>query len=102
MESTTLKLITTANAAELLAVSETVAKKVLLRYGLHPVDYGPGRGRGLRWPYLGVLRVIEQMQTEATVKTVKATNKKKNPQFKLAVKSADEVMAMLTKGKRRA
>ena len=64
MESTTLKLITTANAAELLAVSETVAKKVLLRYGLHPVDYGPGRGRGLRWPYLGVLRVIEQMQTE--------------------------------------
>ena len=81
MESTTLKLITTANAAELLAVSETVAKKVLLRYGLHPVDYGPGRGRGLRWPYLGVLRVIEQMQTEATVKTVKATNKKKNPPF---------------------
>ena len=61
MESTTLKLITTANAAELLAVSETVAKKVLLRYGLHPVDYGPGRGRGLRWPDHGEPRGVDQV-----------------------------------------
>lgn len=43
--------IRTAKAREIIdADTDEAARKILEGLGVVPVDFGPGRGRGLRWP----------------------------------------------------
>ena len=43
--------LSTAEAAEFISArTQEAARKILADLGVTPIDFGPGRGRGLRWP----------------------------------------------------
>lgn len=48
-------LITTKEASDLTGIPQSKFSAVMVRYGIHPVDFGKGRGNGLRWPKKDVI-----------------------------------------------
>lgn len=38
-----------AEIGDVFGTSPDIARAILLKHGVHPVDLGAGRGRGLRW-----------------------------------------------------
>ncbi len=61
-------LLTKGQIAELLGTTPGVAATLLAEKGIHPIDLGRGRGRGLRWYSLAVDTVIRQMHDDAQPK----------------------------------
>lgn len=63
--------------AKLLNMSESNAKKVLMRYGIQPIDLGRCRGNGLRRLTSAIIEVADILHTEAQTKS--SSKRKKYP-----------------------
>lgn len=61
-----------AEIGAVFGTSPDVARAILRSHGVHPVDLGAGRGRGLRWLESAVLAVMQEMHTEANTPAQKA------------------------------
>lgn len=54
-----------AEIGAVFGTSPDVARAILLNHGVHPVDLGAGRGRGLRWLESAVQAVAAEMHRRA-------------------------------------
>ena len=62
------RLITIAEAAAILGLPKNLSKKILAAHNLSPVDFGAGRGRGLRWLESVVENLARKLFTDAQAK----------------------------------
>lgn len=60
--------LTRQQIAEALGTGPGVAAALLSARGVHPIDLGRGRGRGLRWYAAAVKQVAYDLHTEAQAK----------------------------------
>lgn len=51
-------LITTKEAVELTGIPSCKFSAVMVRAGIKPIDFGRGRGNGLRWPKDDVINAV--------------------------------------------
>ncbi len=51
-------LITTKEAVRLTGIPTSKFAAVMVHFGIKPVDFGKGRGNGLRWPQEDVISVV--------------------------------------------
>ncbi len=63
-----------AEIGAVFGTSPEVARSILMDHGVHPVDLGAGRGRGLRWLESAVQAVAAEMHRRA--QPVSKTSKK--------------------------
>lgn len=61
----TERLLRRADIAAMLGTSPGVAASVLVKYGVHPIDFGYGRGRGARWLESAVRQALIEMHQNA-------------------------------------
>lgn len=57
--------LTKSQIGDLLATTPEIARRELAKRGCAPVDYGPGRSRGLRWFRAEVERIAREMHENA-------------------------------------
>ena len=57
--------LTKTQIGNLLATTPEIARRELEKRGCAPVDYGPGRSRGLRWLRAEVERIAREMHDDA-------------------------------------
>lgn len=62
------KFLRKADIGAVFGTSPDVARSILMQHGVHPVDLGAGRGRGLRWLESSVLAVVAEMHQRAQPK----------------------------------
>lgn len=51
-------LITTKEAVQLTGIPLSKFSAVMIQRGIKPVDFGRGRGNGLRWPKDDVIKAV--------------------------------------------
>ena len=88
-------LLTKAQIAERLGTSPGVAAALLAEKGIHPVDLGRGRGRGVRWYSLAVDAAMREMHDAAQPKTKALPVRLPKPGLVLG-RSVSELYAELT------
>lgn len=88
------ELLRKSDLPAVMNMSVSLALETLKRYGIKPVDFGPGRGRGLRWHKRAVMTVIDTLHTEAQTAKGKRVMKPKEVRPVLG-KSAHELYAEL-------
>ena len=95
------RLLRRDEVAELMGTSPGVAVSILDRRGCRPIDFGPGRARGLRWLESAVLAIIRTMHQEAQPAPKNAKVKKPSPvsTLNLANISCNELYDCLTRDK---
>lgn len=54
--------MTKKEVAAILGTTPRVAASILREHGAAPIDYGPGRGRGLRWTAHQVKDVLDALE----------------------------------------
>ena len=59
------RLIGKRDIAAMLGTSPGVAASILAGKGIHPIDLGAGRSRGLRWLESAVQQAVRDMYNEA-------------------------------------
>ena len=85
--------------AAMLGTTPALAASFLAQRGVHPVDFGMGRSRGLRWLESAVAQAMRDMATEAAARP--RPRDKKTPQKtkvgtpNLTSMSIDELHAFL-------
>ncbi len=100
------RLISTSEAAQILDMSQKVAREFLIQHGLQPISLGPGRGRGLRWLASAVENLIltihaEAQQTGSIMLKRSSSEKSKEIEsqrkpLRVADMSIDELYSLLT------
>lgn len=65
-------LLRRKDIAAMLGTSPGVAASILAQRGVHPIDFGLGRGRGPRWLESAVRQVILDMHRDAQPKPKEA------------------------------
>lgn len=71
-------LLRRKDIAAMLGTSPGVAASILAQHGVHPIDFGLGRGRGPRWLESAVRQIILEMHQDAQPKP-KETRQSKRP-----------------------
>lgn len=87
--------------AEALKTTSGVAAAMLAEKGVSPVDWGRGRGRGLRWYAPAVERAAREMHEDAQSKNTPPSTQRKAPTTKTGLilgRSAKELFEELTGG----
>ena len=87
--------------AAMLGTTPALAASCLAKRGVHPVDLGVGRSRGLRWLESAVAQAMRDMATEAAARHAPRPKKQRpatNAAVNIADMSAREIEA-LVKGK---
>ena len=59
------RLLRKKDIAAMLGTSPGVAASILSAHGVHPVDYGRGRSRGLHWLESAVVAAILELHADA-------------------------------------
>lgn len=96
------RLLRKKDIAAMLGTSEGVAASVLEKQGVHPIDLGYGRSRGLRWLESAVSAALQNMHSEA--QSVSGPHPQRPPKAPrvpsatLASMSINELEAILTTG----
>lgn len=92
-------LLRRKDIAAMLGTSPGVAASILAARGVHPIDFGLGRGRGPRWLESAVRQVILEMHQDAQPKPKEARQPKRPPvtSASLAGMSINEIY-QLTQG----
>ena len=91
------RLINIEEVADLMSTSKSKAKDALIRYGLHGIDLGRGRGGGLRWLLSSVVAVMQTMAAEVKVGRRENTKKPKAPRLNLLSMSVDEIYELTSR-----
>lgn len=94
------KLLRKKEIAAMLGTSPDVAASILAKHGLHPIDLGMGRSRGLRWLESAVLVVLRVLHQEAQPKPriPRKPHASSIPQVSLKDMNAKDVHELLTGG----
>lgn len=92
-------LLRRKDIAAMLGTSPGVAASILAARGVHPIDFGLGRGRGPRWLESAVRQVILEMHQDAQPKPKEARQPKRNsiPPVSLTSMSINDIY-QLTQG----
>lgn len=72
-------LLRRKDIAVMLGTSPGVAASILAQHGVHPIDFGLGRGRGPRWLESAVRQIILEMHQDAQPKPKEARQSKRPP-----------------------
>lgn len=70
-------LLKTNELAEIMNMSAPLARKILQKNGIEPIDLGPGRGKGLRWSTKQVTVLCTTLCTQA-MESIKPCKKRKS------------------------
>ena len=92
------RLIGKPQLAEKFSMSPNAAAALLQEKGVYPINFGLGRGRGLRWLESAVDAVLVEMNAAAVPKGVQKKQPHPRPQKKscgLSRMSAAQVQALL-------
>ena len=83
--------------AAMLGTTPALAASFLAQRGVHPVDFGVGRSRGLRWLESAVAHAMRDMATEAAARHRPRDKKTPKPKAgaNIATMSVKEVVAFL-------
>ena len=81
--------------AAMLGTSPGVAASILAGKGIHPIDFGVGRGRGRRWLESAVQQAMLEMHAAAQPRP-RHPRAATAPSCKLAGMSADDVYRLTT------
>lgn len=92
------RLLRRADIAEMLNTTPGVAATILAKWGVHPIDFGRGAGRGPRWLESAVRAAMQQMQAAANPKPTTRQTRQRTPTVPLAAMSTDDLHAYLTTG----
>jgi len=91
------KFLRAADVAEMLGTTRGVAASILAEHGVKPVDFGRGRGRGLRWLESAVNAVMHKMHDDVQPKARPTRQPRAGmPAAKLADMSVDEIYRLTT------
>lgn len=71
-------LLRRKDIAAMLGTSPGVAASILAQHGVHPIDFGLGRGRGPRWLESAVRQIILEMHQDAQPKPKEARQPKRH------------------------
>ena len=83
--------------AAMLGTTPGVAASVLAEHGVHPIDFGRGRGRGQRWLESAVKAVMQAMHEAAQPKARSVRQQKPRlPVAKIADMSVDDIYRLTT------
>lgn len=88
-----------ADIGAVFGTSPDIARSILLNYGVHPVDLGAGRGRGLRWLESAVRAALQSMHAGAQPKPKRPSTKAARvptPEVSLANMTVNELQEILT------
>ena len=61
----TERLLQKKDIAAMLGTSPGVAASILAKRGVHPIDFGKGRSRGLRWLESAVVSTLREIHAAA-------------------------------------
>ena len=89
--------------AAMLGTTPALAASFLARKGVHPIDFGIGRSRGLRWLESAVSQAMRDMATEAAARHRPRPPKPKphkGAPVDISTMSAGELYNLLTSGPR--
>lgn len=89
----TERLLRRTDIAAMLGTSPGVAASILSEHGVHPIDFGMGRGRGPRWLESAVRQVMIEMHSAAQPKPKKSRSNThlSTPSASLAAMSIDDI-----------
>ena len=91
------RFLRAADMAAMLGTSRGVAMSIMAAHGVRPVDFGRGRGRGLRWLESAVRAVMRKMHDDAQPKARPARQPRgESPVASLADLSVDEIYRLTT------
>lgn len=93
------RLLRRKDIAAMLGTSPGVAASILAQRGVHPIDFGLGRGRGPRWLESAVRQVILEMHQAAQPKPkdVRQPMRHSTPPVSLSSMSINDIY-QLTQG----
>lgn len=83
--------LTTREVCQLLNLGKNCTLALLSHYGIKPIDFGRGRGNGLRWRTSAVIEVADILHTEAQAK--KTQRHIKSSLYTIRGKSAADLLA---------
>lgn len=90
------RLIGKRDIAAMLGTSPGVAASILAGKGIHPIDLGAGRSRGLRWLESAVQQAMRDMYSEAQPKPKPTRRPRPKPVCGLAGMSTDDIYRLTT------
>ena len=90
------RLIGKRDIAAMLGTSPGVAASILAGKGIHPIDLGAGRSRGLRWLESAVQQAVRDMYSEAQPKPKPTRRPRPKPVCGLAGMSTDDIYRLTT------
>lgn len=86
-------VLTLDEVASLLNTGPKRTAKLLATHGVEPIDYGPGRGGGLRWHQLAIINLMGILHANAQAKSQTARPPKKSSRLTVKGKSASQLFA---------
>ncbi|WP_419521186.1 hypothetical protein [Desulfovibrio sp.] len=90
------RLIGKRDIAAMLGTSPGVAASILAGKGIHPIDLGAGRSRGLRWLESAVQQAMRDMYSEAQPKPKPTRRPRPKSVCGLADMSTDDIYRLTT------
>ena len=90
------RLIGKRDIAAMLGTSPGVAAAILAGKGIHHIDLGAGRSRGLRWLESAVQQAVRDMYNEAQPKPKTTRRPRPKPVCGLAGMSTDDIYRLTT------
>ena len=90
------RLIGKREIAAMLGTTPGVAASILAGKGIHPIDLGAGRSRGLRWLESAVQQAMHDMYSEAQPKSKAPHAPRPSPACGLAGMSTDDIYRLTT------
>lgn len=91
------RLLRRTDIATMLNTTPGVAATILAKWGVHPIDFGRGAGRGPRWLESAVRGAMQQMHEAAQPKARQPRQQRLGvPHIKLADMSVDEIYRLTT------
>lgn len=88
------RMLDKTGLSEKLKMSPALAAAELARRGVYPIDFGVGRGRGLRWLSSAVEHAMREMHEEAQPKKKLPRHKAKPPHLGLASLGVEDILAL--------
>ena len=87
------RLLRRTDIAAMLGTSPGVAASILSEHGVHPIDFGMGRGRGPRWLESAVRQVMIEMHSAAQPRPQKSRSNThpSTPSASLAAMSVNDI-----------
>ena len=98
----TERLLRKKDIAAMLGTSPGVAASILAERGVHPIDFGKGRSRGLHWLESAVVSAIREIhaaaQPQAKNTRTSPTTRTAYPGAHLAGMTIQDIQDLLTTG----